>query len=379
MSVHPRVAEALRDAGVAIRDARGLMPLAEARALLRATPAFVKGEGSWSENGFVLDSDRSWAALLSLQDAAELVAEASRLDWQFQPRGMDNVDLHLRYGDEIVPWLATRLDAEGVLHDRPWCVVPCLLACGTQEAFELVWRVRRVDGRAITLSSAWLDRHPATGLRALESRAARGERRARAHLAALRLRAGKPSHALGPPTVDGVLAHLDAFAARLASSAVTWPALEGQGPRRPHGFRAIAARAGDDWGLAIERVEGERRGGLHAARVAVHAFGSRLPAGVALGARPLSIDVRSAPKEGFADWLSERVAEDVEAVVGPVAPSLSALGLPEGASVVSVLTSFAHVAPRAVDPHADAGVAPHVLPSQSLVYRSLASAIAEER
>ncbi|MFO0661722.1 MAG: hypothetical protein U0165_18095 [Polyangiaceae bacterium] len=42
--------------------------------------------------------------VLSLK-ATRVVREASRLRWDFHPRGMDNIDLFARYGEGIVPWL----------------------------------------------------------------------------------------------------------------------------------------------------------------------------------------------------------------------------------------------------------------------------------
>ncbi len=376
MALHPRLRETMVDGGVTAPDARGLMPLAEARAALRGATAFVKGEGQWVDDVYVLGSDTLWAALLSLEDAAELVDVARRIDWQFQPRGMDNTDLYLRYGEGLVPWLATRVDEHGVLHDRPWCVVPCLLACGGDAAFELAWRVRRVAGRAITLAPAWLDRHPEVGAAALERLAAAGDRRARAHRVALAARGHAPAITAVPPTADDVLAHLDACAARVMTGAVSWPSLDGAGPTRPHGFRAVAARAGDDWGLAIERIEGERKGGVRGARIAVYAYGSRVRGGAAVSARPLALDVTAAPKDGFGDWLGARVAEDLEAVTGEPARALAALALPADARIVAVVPSLAHVAPLAADPHPEDAVAPHVVPSQSAVYGALAAALA---
>lgn len=120
--VDPQVTDAVRGGGVAILDGRGLMRLADARALLAGAAAFVRGDdgdAAHTPAGFVLTSDRLWAALLSLADAAEFVAVATRLRWEFHPRGFDNVDLHRRYGDAIVPWLATRVDGAGVLHNQP--------------------------------------------------------------------------------------------------------------------------------------------------------------------------------------------------------------------------------------------------------------------
>lgn len=307
----------------------GPMPLAQARAILAGVDAFTRERG-----------DELWAALLSLADAAELVAVASRLRWEFHPRGFHNVDLHARYGDGIVPWLATRLDDDGVLHNQPWCVVPCLLACGGAEAFALVWRVTRVEGRTPwggagdrDLLAAWSERHPATARAELVRRAAH-EPRARAHLRAGGVR-GAPERAAD------VLALLDACAARLFPTRVRLAP-----PAAAHDVRAVAARAGDDWGLALEWVDGARPSGLFAARAAGIAYGSRVRGaveGVAVTARALA-DFHGAT---------------LDARLGPPALALPALGLPPDAEVVAVV------------PH----VAFAPVPSASPVFQALAAAV----
>ncbi len=326
------------------------MELAVARAVLRGVTAFVKGEGEMKDGRWTLASDEIWAALLSLEDAAELVEAATRLDWQFQPRGMSNVELHDRYGDGIVPWLATRLDAAGVLHNHPWCVVPCLLACGDAAAFDLVWRVRAIAGSKLAFAPQWIDRHPETAARELTARAADGDARAAAHLAAQQLRTRKTAVGLS------ALAVLDAAAARLLGPANRWPALPGgDGHRRGHRLRAIAARHGDDWGLAIERVEGDQPGGMYGARVAVFAYGTRVQAGVAITSRPLAVPAADAP------WADPAIV-------------LPALGLPPDATIIAVVADLAHVAPDVVDPVGAPDDEAHRLPSASAVYRALASA-----
>lgn len=130
-----QVGAAVRNAGVAERDERGLMPLEEARALVGALDVYVKGDFLPGTN--ILESDRAWAALLSLEDAAELVEHAERIDWRFHVRGRDNTALLERYGEDIMPWIEHRLDDRGVLFDIPWCVVPCLLQIPSRRALEL--------------------------------------------------------------------------------------------------------------------------------------------------------------------------------------------------------------------------------------------------
>ena len=69
-------------------DDRGLMPLAETRALVAAVVVFEKGE---IEGSNVVGNDHAWAALLSLADAEEFRAAALRVRWNFHVRGHDNL------------------------------------------------------------------------------------------------------------------------------------------------------------------------------------------------------------------------------------------------------------------------------------------------
>lgn len=301
------------------------MPVARARALLSGTQVFVKGEGEL-DGRHVLTSDLLWEALLSLEDAAELVAVASRLEWQFHPRGFDNVDLHRRYGDGIVPWLASRLDASGLLHNNPWCVVPCLLACGNAAAFELAWQVREIAGRTAwggagdgDLVLAWVGRHPVVGRAELERRAPT-DQRARTYLRAM----GHPG--ASPASAGSILALLDACALGLMPTRVLlWP------PDDANDLRIVAARDADDWGVAIERIEGSRPSGFMAARVVTYAFGSRVGGrtpGAAIAARPVpALD---------ATQLDDRL--------GSPALALPALALPPAARIVAVIPHAAHAA-----------------------------------
>jgi len=138
------VSIAMRDARVSRRDGRGLMSLSEARRLLESIEVFRKGEGRSAAGTMVFESDRVWAAFLSLEDAAEFVKHARRIRWEFQVRGRDNVALHERYGDGILPWIESRIEGEGALVNVPWCVVPCLLAIGTRDALDVALRVHSV-------------------------------------------------------------------------------------------------------------------------------------------------------------------------------------------------------------------------------------------
>ncbi|HVV86765.1 MAG TPA: hypothetical protein VHE35_27090, partial [Kofleriaceae bacterium] len=114
-------------------------------------------------------------------------------------------------------------------------------------------------------------------------------------------------------------------------------------------LRAIAARAGDDWGLALEWIEGTRPTGLLAARVAGVAYGSRVRGPVAgVGAAQTT---RPVPDLG---------ADELDRRLGPATLALAALGLPADATLVAVV------------PH----VAAAPVPSASPVFRALAAALA---
>jgi hypothetical protein len=366
MTANDRVRQAVAHGGVRAPDERGLMPLDEARAHLAGIKAFEKGGGrDGGEVGWVLDSDIAWAALLSLADAEEFVAAASRLKWKFSPRGFDNIDLYLRYGEGIVPWLATRL-VNGVLTNTPWCVLPCLLACGSAAAFDLVWRVATVEGKPHTLDIEWLARHP-EGAAFAAIKANAGDYRALSLLAALWARGTPVADAARPiaaiPWADGgawsapaIVALLDAFAARRASRLFLWPSAGGTGPRRCHALRAIAVRAPGRWVLAILRIEGERASGVYPVRIAAHLFGSHVMSSANLrGARTISLplDLTGAPPE-IGPWLIAHAST--------VWPSLAELplDLPADAEIVATVD----------DPPLDG------LPSTSSVWQDLARVLA---
>jgi hypothetical protein len=307
------------------------MNVDDARRTLAGVDAFTRDRG-----------DELWAALLALPDAAEFVAVASRLRWEFHPRGFDNTELHQRFGDGIVPWLATRIDADGVIHNTPWCVVPCLLACGSADAFALAWRATSIDGRTGwggagpdgDLVATWVRRHPDVAAAEL-ARLAPSSARARAYLRAA-------GHRAQPETIDDVLALLDACAARLVTTRVRLAP-----PSATHDVRVVAARTADEWGLALEWVDGDRPTGLFAARAAGLAYGSRVrgaAAGVTVTSRPLA-DFHGAT---------------LDARLGAPALALPPLALGEGATIVAVVP---HVAFAAV-------------PSESEVWRSLARSVA---
>lgn len=300
--------DAISGAGLPIDD-RGLVELGAARKLVESATEFRKGEGRWIAGSWVLDSDRLWAALLSLESADEFVRHACRLSWYFHPRGKPNTDALERYGPAILPWLRSFIN-DGRLVNVPWCVVPCLLAIGTQEVFDLLWTVRTVaddatagepgpfaadspgdvdqrgfeldapspndkDGSAggLLLRFAWY--HPKLGFPELARKAERGDRFARAVLIGGASVApsevfGYVRQALGEPraralfeqhgipselTEASILVRLDAG----ASDAESWPLFFGQEPDRAyHALRmlAVRSRSGDDWAVLFECLEG---------------------------------------------------------------------------------------------------------------------------
>jgi hypothetical protein len=62
-----------------------------------------------------------------------------------------------------------------VLHNVPWCVLPCLLASGGPAAFEIAAPVRAVTEQVgARVLCQWVVRHPDPGYRLLGERAAAG-------------------------------------------------------------------------------------------------------------------------------------------------------------------------------------------------------------
>lgn len=298
------LSHALRDGGVQPLDERGLMPLADARALVSASDEFVRGERAPDRAD--LAGDRLWAALLSLADGGEFVREASRLRWVDHPRGAHNIDPYLRYGDAIVPWLATFLHG-GRLSNVPWCVVPCLLECGTDAAFELAWATRAVVPVPVEVSRSappeaavhpdadrlivdWVMRH---GPETLAAHAIAGDVRAQRLLRAVareepsqtfertaaRLSHAAAAHAFARSDaprqldVDGVLATLDD-----ACSSGHWPEFERDEPEEAYfalRMSVVRAREGDGWGVLFERLQGSSEDD---AQLRLFAIGNRVPA-----------------------------------------------------------------------------------------------------
>lgn len=144
----PQVAEAMRVARVKRTDARGLLPVLEARRFLTSVDVFRRGKPRLVRGSRVYDSDRIWAALLSLDNADEFVRHAKRMAWEFSGRTRSDTTVLERYGPGILPWLESRLSENGEFVNVPSCVLPCLLAIGTTGALELALRIHSVTDLA---------------------------------------------------------------------------------------------------------------------------------------------------------------------------------------------------------------------------------------
>ncbi len=332
----PSLTDAIRGGGVREPDARGLMPLETARAIVRRAAAFQRGEGRLVDGAHVLDSDRLWAALVSLEDGAEFVREASRLEWRFHPRGRDNVDLVVRYGAAILPWLRRFVRAR-VLINVPWCVAPCLVRLDGQEVFDVLWGVSTVaeaegvsppgepDMTANLLVIQWLWHDPATRFPLLALRAETGDPRANLMLMSLAQTAsgqifGCVRDALGEARAAAIFAR--ARAPRAITAAVilavldggasqpgAWPVFDAEEPHEAYfamRLLGLRAREGDGWWIVFERVEGSCEDD---ARVRPFVFGGSGAGWNEDACRPLGV---------FED--PEEIVEGGVVVVGPRGP-----------------------------------------------------------
>jgi hypothetical protein len=140
----PQVAAAMRAARAKRTDARGLLPLQEARRFLASVDVFRRGKPRLVHGTRVYESDRVWAALLSLENADEFVRHAKRMSWEYAGRTRDDTTVLERYGNGILPWIESRLSEDAELTNVPACVLPCLLAIATTSALELALRVHTV-------------------------------------------------------------------------------------------------------------------------------------------------------------------------------------------------------------------------------------------
>lgn len=310
---------AMRDARVAT-DARGLMPLDEARTVVAQLTRFEKAASASSN---VLGADLAWAALLSLRDVDEFLEAALRIEWSFHVRGHGNVAAIERYGDGILPWIRSAIDEHGTLRNVPWCLYPCLLAIGTAEAMDVAFLVRRTnadlersepaetpadDALDLGAAPAWLAHRAAERLPIVAERASHDPRcrallaRAVASLgvasiAALRHRYGddaKVEAALAalripvprtPPEIEAQLAGLprsdvpegppwSVIELDQDDMFPYWEVLSGY--ETPYAVRVHAFASSDGDALVVQRISRDERGNEPCARyVAVYGPGKR--------------------------------------------------------------------------------------------------------
>lgn len=364
-----RIAEAH---GIAL-DERGLFPLETARRLVGSTRVY---ERDGDPPGDVL-----WAALLSLEDGAELAREGARLEWRFPYlRGWDNEDAVRRYGAEALPWLEAMLARTGTFGSIPaepfYFVGTHLLAIGP-EAVSAILRARRTgdaDPDGLDMLTLWLKRHGKPAWVALGELASRGDSEAKRAVDALAMRSPTSvrrqlgeelaKRVLGPATgapsltSAPILAVLDAAAASEIHARMPWPALVAQAPHFEfHALRVVVARAkkGDDWGVLVEVVQGDEIDHDEEVRwpatIQHYTYGTKVETGGAylFDARPIPrtlvpepvdeetcarLDLRPSQSitQGIADWksvltLRRTLVTTPELLFPPAAKVVRALGL----------------------------------------------------
>lgn len=169
---------AIDNAGIDDTDARGLMPLEQARQILKGLKIFEKGKGRDVNDVWVWDSDLTWAALCSLENAEEFLTVSRGLAWDMSPRGNDdNIDFYDRYGDGMLPLIDDLIGEDGTTrpsedgYRRCGWAKTCLLEIGGDKAAEIALRLGAKD------FMTWLERHPES-LGWLEAQAAEGDPRA---------------------------------------------------------------------------------------------------------------------------------------------------------------------------------------------------------
>jgi hypothetical protein len=396
-------------------DARGLLPLAGARAIVARAKAFVRDGDPCG--------DLLWAALLSLEDGAELARECARLEWTFPYlRGWDIEDAVMRFGADALPWLVAMLDKHGTrLPGGPgapfYFVGTHLLAIGP-EAVSAVLRVQRdgdADPDGLGFVKEWLARHGTPAWVALGTLAASGDGAAKGAIEALAKRSpsgvrkhlGKELAArvmgAGAPSLEAkaILAVLDSAASAQVGVRLPWPTLVASaGHFEYHAMRVAAVRAkrGDDWGILIEVVQGDVIGDEEEVRwpatIQRYTYGSRVPSGGAYlqDARPIpatvgkrapdaesirALDLRpgrsiTGQVEHWPSVLALRaaVATHPEALFPPAKQVVSVLGVP-GAEVLLDVQALEHV-----DGTANGAGDLARLPSESTSWRSIADVIA---
>jgi hypothetical protein len=164
------VGAAMAETGATL-DERGLMPLAEARAILAACQRLARGDGGWvktaaaaTEDLWVWDLDLTWAALLSLEHAGEAVRAFAAVRIVDPPRSAaHNRALVERYGDgaaDIV--LSCARSGHLAVTGSPF-LRATVMALGTPAGFRLVAFELPEDPEVTSLLVEWIAAHPAVG------------------------------------------------------------------------------------------------------------------------------------------------------------------------------------------------------------------------
>ncbi|MBA2542759.1 MAG: hypothetical protein H0V17_24150, partial [Deltaproteobacteria bacterium] len=284
-------------------DKRGLLPIDVARKILKTTstyPGSPDFDGEDEDARQAKDTAKSkqiHAALLSLDDTAEVLGHLTRITWGYPL--YDATTLVERYGEAMLPWFAGVLTPEGNLELKAWQIEGALVMLGSEAAFELMLKARafhfidndetrkhplgdvsklraldpkaRIDILVENTIDAFMAKHPQVAARVLAKRAATAPKDKR--LAALGKRlalvvGGKAAldAAFGARPVEAVTAKailevLDAGAGDPAPQA--WPKFSTGIEDDPMGYeyfglRLIGARSkkGEDWGVVLERISG---------------------------------------------------------------------------------------------------------------------------
>ncbi|MFO0595080.1 MAG: hypothetical protein U0228_07245 [Myxococcaceae bacterium] len=388
-------------------DARGLIPLDDARRWLAQTTAYVRES-----------ADQTWAALLSLESAEEFVRAASALEWKFPMlRGWDNEDAVRRYGEGALPWLETLLDRikgrVGAIPALPFNFVGSHLLALGGDAAGAALRVKLssdADPDGLGFVVDWLKRQKADGWAGLVRLAESGNPEAKRALDVLEKRDPKgvarvlkqvgvavAKKKKAELTVAGVLHVLDAAAAAPMGARIPWPSLHPtSGHFEPHAWRVVTVRQekGDHWGVLIEVVQGDLLDPKvkWPAVVQRYTYGSKVQSGgrYVLDAKRLKVNRRTKVTEELIETLDLRAGQSVTGAVeswkdvllirhalardpgvffAPAEKAAKVLKVPKG-KVVSVVTKWEHVDGTALgkDEHAR-------LPSSSVAWKSLAEAL----
>lgn len=326
------VSDSARATGLPL-DERGLIELTHARERVAKSSDFRKGRGRFVGGNYQLDSDLLWACLMSLESTEEFVREATRLAWYFHPRAHQNLEPLERYGVGIFFWLSS-FKRGAVLVNVPWCVLPCLNALATREAWELLYSVNHVlqdersgpgpfavdsagdvdlvelglndkapidrSDQAARALLAFAEANPEVALPWLVVRAAEKDAAAKSLLRMLMASLGPSAsfaiaaealgeesatahfETLGLPTAltDAMILNVLDYSARSSDG---WPPLfQAHAERAYHGLRLVAfrERSGDGWVVLFERLESSALDSIVLRRFAVSlAFGcGELPA-----------------------------------------------------------------------------------------------------